>query len=128
VFELIQEARAKSVPLLINYDGKVTWQKVTFEALRVFVKHDGLLEPARTIAMSDPTETQAQLKPRADAPERATVRPAWCWSSRRRGDGGAHPPRRAGARHHRRRVIADQHHVAQTCQRRPRRQALDRCA
>ena len=44
VIELIQEARAKAVPLLINYDGKVTWQKVTFEALRVFVKHDGLLE------------------------------------------------------------------------------------
>ena len=44
VIELIQEARGKSVPLVIHYDGKVTWQKVTFEALRVFVKNDGLLE------------------------------------------------------------------------------------
>ncbi len=44
VIELIQEARAKAVPLVIHYDGKVTWQKVTFEALRVFVKDDGLLD------------------------------------------------------------------------------------
>ena len=44
VIELIQEARSKQVPLVIHYDGKVTWQKVTFEALRVFVKNDGLLE------------------------------------------------------------------------------------
>jgi hypothetical protein len=44
VIELIQDARTKAVPLVINYDGKVTWQKVTFEALRVFVKNDGLLE------------------------------------------------------------------------------------
>jgi hypothetical protein len=44
VIELIQEARSKSVRLVIHYDGKVTWQKVTFEALRVFVKNDGLLE------------------------------------------------------------------------------------
>jgi hypothetical protein len=44
VIEMIQEARAKAVPLVISYDGKVTWQKVTFEALRVFVKGDGLLE------------------------------------------------------------------------------------
>jgi hypothetical protein len=44
VIELIQEARTRAVPLVIMYDGKVTWQKVTFEALRVFVKNDGLLE------------------------------------------------------------------------------------
>ena len=44
VIELIQEARSKAVPLVIHYDGKVSWQKVTFEALRVFVKNDGLLE------------------------------------------------------------------------------------
>jgi hypothetical protein len=44
VIELIQEARGRAVPLVIRYDGKVTWQKVTFEALRVFVKNDGLLE------------------------------------------------------------------------------------
>src|SRR5262245_54488811 len=44
VIELIQDARARGVPLVIRYDGKVTWQKVTFEALRVFVKNDGLLE------------------------------------------------------------------------------------
>ena len=43
VIEMIQDARAKAVPLVIGYDGKVTWQKVTFEALKVFVKSDGLL-------------------------------------------------------------------------------------
>jgi hypothetical protein len=44
VIELIHDARARTVPLVLSYDGKVTWQKVTFEALRVFVKGDGLLE------------------------------------------------------------------------------------
>jgi hypothetical protein len=44
VIELIQDARTRGVPLVIRYDGKLTWQKVTFEALRVFVKNDGLLE------------------------------------------------------------------------------------
>lgn len=44
VIEMIQDARARAVPLVIGYDGKVTWQKVTFEALKVFVKSDGLLE------------------------------------------------------------------------------------
>ncbi len=44
VIEMIQDARARAVPLVISYDGRVTWQKVTFEALRVFVKGDGLLE------------------------------------------------------------------------------------
>jgi hypothetical protein len=44
VIEVIQGARSRGVPLLISYDRMVTWQKVTFEALRVFVKGDGLLE------------------------------------------------------------------------------------
>ena len=44
VIEMINEARAHAVPMVISYDGKVTWQKVTFEALKVFVKSDGLLE------------------------------------------------------------------------------------
>jgi hypothetical protein len=44
VIELIQEARQKRVPLVIMYDAAVTWQKVTFEAMRVFNKGDGLLE------------------------------------------------------------------------------------
>ena len=44
VIEVIQDARARAVPLVISYDGRRSWQKVTFEALRVFVKGDGLLE------------------------------------------------------------------------------------
>ncbi len=44
VIEMINDARAKKVPLVIGYDARVTWQKVTFEALRVFTRGDGLLE------------------------------------------------------------------------------------
>lgn len=41
---LIQECRAKGVRLSLKFDQNVKWQKLSFDALRVFVKPDGLLE------------------------------------------------------------------------------------
>ena len=45
VIKLIQDARLRKVRLLIRYDARVKWQKLSFDALRVFVKDD-LLELA----------------------------------------------------------------------------------
>lgn len=44
VIELIQDARARGVRLVIAYDGAIKWQRLSFDALRVFNKGDGLLE------------------------------------------------------------------------------------
>jgi hypothetical protein len=44
IIQLIQEARTKSVKLTIVFDHAVKWQKLSFDALRVFSKGDGLLE------------------------------------------------------------------------------------
>jgi hypothetical protein len=43
IVELVQRARQKGVRLALVYDPRVRWQKLSFEALRVFAK-DGLLE------------------------------------------------------------------------------------
>lgn len=44
IIQLIQEARTKAVKLVIVFDHAVKWQKLSFDALRVFSKGDGLLE------------------------------------------------------------------------------------
>ena len=44
IIQLIQEARQKKVKLAIVFDQKLKWQKLSFDALRVFVKGDDLLE------------------------------------------------------------------------------------
>ena len=44
IIQLIQEARSKAVKLTITFDHGVKWQKLSFDALRVFSKGDGLLE------------------------------------------------------------------------------------
>jgi hypothetical protein len=44
IIQLIQEARTKAVKLTITFDHAVKWQKLSFDALRVFSKGDGLLE------------------------------------------------------------------------------------
>jgi hypothetical protein len=44
VIQIIQEARARGTRLTIAYDPTKRWQKLGFEALRVFVRDDGLLE------------------------------------------------------------------------------------
>lgn len=44
IIQLIQEGRTKGVKLTILFDGSVKWQKLSFDALRVFAKGDGLLE------------------------------------------------------------------------------------
>ena len=44
IIQLIQECRAKGVKLVIVFDAAVKWQKLSFDALRVFAKPDGLLE------------------------------------------------------------------------------------
>ncbi len=41
---LIQECRSKGLRLSLRFDPRVKWQKLSFDALRVFVKPDGLLE------------------------------------------------------------------------------------
>jgi hypothetical protein len=44
VIFLIQDARGQQVPLVFVYDQKLKWQKLSFDAIRVFVKSDGLLQ------------------------------------------------------------------------------------
>jgi hypothetical protein len=44
VIQIIQEARSRGTRLVLVYDPNKRWQKLGFEALRVFVKEDGLLE------------------------------------------------------------------------------------
>jgi hypothetical protein len=43
IIQLIREARARSVKLILVYDQTLRWQKLSFDALRVFAK-DGMLE------------------------------------------------------------------------------------
>jgi hypothetical protein len=43
IIQIIQEARTRGTPLMIVFDGSMAWQKLSFEALRVFAKDDGLL-------------------------------------------------------------------------------------
>ena len=44
IIMIIQEARSRGMQLVIAYDPHKRWQKLAFEALRVFVKEDGLLQ------------------------------------------------------------------------------------
>ena len=50
VIQIIQEARSRGTRLVLFYSGDKRWQKLGFEALRVFVKDDGLLELTTTEA------------------------------------------------------------------------------
>jgi hypothetical protein len=43
LIKLIQDARARTVKLVLVYDPALKWQKLSFDALRVFAKH-GVLE------------------------------------------------------------------------------------
>jgi hypothetical protein len=43
IIQIIQEARSRGTRLVLSYDPSKRWQKLGFEALRVFVKDDGLL-------------------------------------------------------------------------------------
>ena len=45
IIQLIQDLRARKVPLEIQYDGSIKWQKLSFDALKIFEKRqDGLLK------------------------------------------------------------------------------------
>ena len=44
IIQLIQDARQRAVKLALVYDARLRWQKLSFDALRVFVAGDGLLE------------------------------------------------------------------------------------
>jgi hypothetical protein len=44
IIQLIQDARQRDIKLAIVYDARLRWQKLSFDALRVFVAADGLLE------------------------------------------------------------------------------------
>jgi hypothetical protein len=43
IIQLIQDARTRSIKLILVYDQALKWQKLSFDALRVFAR-DGLLE------------------------------------------------------------------------------------
>lgn len=40
IIQLIQDARARGVRLVMTYDQALKWQKMSFDALRVFAKDD----------------------------------------------------------------------------------------
>jgi hypothetical protein len=44
LIELIQRAREVQVRLVIGYDATVGWQRLSFDALKVFDRGDGLFE------------------------------------------------------------------------------------
>lgn len=44
IIQLIQEARSKGIKLIILFDASLKWQKLSFDALRVFAKGNDLLE------------------------------------------------------------------------------------
>ena len=44
VIQFIQTARSAGVRLAIVYDSTLQWQKLSFEAMRVFSQGDGMLE------------------------------------------------------------------------------------
>jgi hypothetical protein len=44
LIQLIQEARGRGARLVVVFDPQRKWQKLSFDALRVFVKADGLFE------------------------------------------------------------------------------------
>lgn len=43
LIQLIQKLRGQGVQLTIAYNGSLTWQKLSFDALRVFERNDGML-------------------------------------------------------------------------------------
>jgi hypothetical protein len=43
IIQLIQDSRARSIKLILVYDQTLRWQKLSFDALRVFARDD-LLE------------------------------------------------------------------------------------
>jgi hypothetical protein len=44
LIQVIQDARARNVKLTLTYDGKLAWQRLSFDALRIFTKDNDLLE------------------------------------------------------------------------------------
>ena len=44
LIHLIQSARVRSVSLVFVYNQNLKWQKLSFDAMRVFVRSDGLLQ------------------------------------------------------------------------------------
>jgi hypothetical protein len=43
IIQFIQTSRASGVALVISFDGQQKWQRLSFDALRIFDKNDGLL-------------------------------------------------------------------------------------
>ena len=44
IIQLIQDSRARGIKLIIVYDQALKWQKLSFDALRVFAKDNSLLQ------------------------------------------------------------------------------------
>jgi hypothetical protein len=56
VIRFIQDARQRGVKLVLVYNQQLKWQKLSFDALRVFAKDDLLeLRPTAPAAASGPT-------------------------------------------------------------------------
>jgi hypothetical protein len=43
LIQFIQTSRGKGIPLVIVYDATLKWQRLSFDALRIFEKADGIL-------------------------------------------------------------------------------------
>jgi hypothetical protein len=44
IIHIIQDARTRAIPLVISFDRTKMWQKLSFDALSVFVKDDKLFQ------------------------------------------------------------------------------------
>ncbi|HVK84089.1 MAG TPA: hypothetical protein VM513_08275 [Kofleriaceae bacterium] len=44
IIQLIQAARNRNTPMVVIYDPTRKWQRLSFDALRIFDKRDGLFE------------------------------------------------------------------------------------
>jgi len=44
IIQLIQDVREKGIKLVIVFNAQLKWQKLSFDALRIFEKADGLLQ------------------------------------------------------------------------------------
>jgi hypothetical protein len=43
LIQYIQNARSRGLPLVVVYDPQLKWQRLSFDALRIFDKNDGIL-------------------------------------------------------------------------------------
>jgi len=59
LIELIGRAREAKVRLVLGYDASLGWQRLSFDALKVFDKGDGLFELRPTVGKAGATDGAA---------------------------------------------------------------------